>query len=267
MSKIEIKDLSLEYGLEGKTFLALDHINLNIEEGEFVCILGPSGCGKSTLLSTLSGLSDQPKTGGVYIDGQKVEGPGKSRSVVFQNYSLLPWKTAANNIVFALNQVDKKGKAAQKRALALQYLKKVGLEGFEDKLPDELSGGMKQRVAIARALATDPEILLMDEPFGAIDPKNRLQLQELLLNLWQSDEKAKTIVFITHDIDEAVLLADRIVFMTPKNIKADLKVEFPRPRIKEKLYNNQDFIFFRNHLVGLFYANIGEQIGGAEVVI
>lgn len=267
MSKIEIRELSLTFYRGSESFLALDNIHLNIEEGEFVCILGPSGCGKSTLLSTLEGLSRPPQKGGVYIDGKKVTGPGPTRAVVFQDYSLFPWLTAADNVVFAITQIDKKAGKKEKRDKALRYLSKVGLQDFADKYPHELSGGMKQRVAIARALAVDPEILLMDEPFGAIDPKNRILLQDLLLDLWDSDEKKKTVVFVTHDIDEAILMADRIVFMTPKVISADLRANFPRPRNRDHLYHSDAYIVFRKQLVSMFYTDIQDKIGNEEVVL
>lgn len=267
MSKIEIRDLSLKFQRGNDAFLALDNISLNIEEGEFVCIVGPSGCGKSTLLSTLEGLSRTPQAGGVYIDGQKVSSPGPTRAVVFQDYSLFPWLTATDNVVFAISQLDKKADKLEKKERAIRYLAKVGLEEFANKYPHELSGGMKQRVAIARALAVNPEILLMDEPFGAIDPKNRVLLQDLLLDLWGADEKKKTVVFVTHDIDEAILLADRIVYMIPKKIGADLKVDFPRPRNRDRLYHSNEYTLFRKKLVSMFYSDIQDKIGNEEVVL
>lgn len=265
MNKIEIDDLVLYYKDEGKRkeFLALDHINLNIEEGEFVCIIGPSGCGKSTLLSVLEGLN--PATSGeVRINGKAIHGTGPERGVVFQHYSLFPWLSAKKNVAFGIRQVDKKISRKESEKVAQEYLAKVGLSEFADKLPAQLSGGMQQRVAIARALAMNTEILLMDEPFGAIDAKNRLSLQELVDRIYKTEKK--TVVFVTHDVDEALLLADRIVFMEPKRIFKDIRVDFPRPRDRDELIQNPEFIRLRKQLLQYFYQNVADNIG-EEVVI
>lgn len=240
---IEIQDLGLTYKSENNVFEALRNINLAVRKGEFICIIGSSGCGKSTLLSVLAGLH-RPTSGSVKINGKEIQGAGEERAVVFQNYSLFPWMTAKQNIAFAVYETAKKraklGKGAklsrrESQRIAADYLSKVDLRYFEDKLPGELSGGMQQRVAIARAMATDPEILLMDEPFGALDPKIRLNLQSLLLKLWSEDEKKKTVIFVTHDMDEAILLADKIVFMLPQRIHSVIDVDFPRPRLKKDI--------------------------------
>ncbi|MDR0906319.1 MAG: ABC transporter ATP-binding protein [Oscillospiraceae bacterium] len=249
----------MEYTSNNKNFLALEDINLNIEEGQFVCIIGPSGCGKSTLLSVLEGLYT-PTGGDVRINGIPVDGPGRERAVVFQHYSLFPWLTAKKNVSFSIAQVNKNIKKTRADEISVEYLKKVGLEDFIEKLPGELSGGMQQRVAIARALAVSPEILLMDEPFGAVDAKTRVVLQELLLNLWESDGRRMTVVFVTHDIDEALLLSDRIIFMGPKHIRCDIPVAFPRPREKSELYATEEYAKLRVELVNMFYDDIADKI-------
>ena len=240
---IEIKNLNLTYKADNSTFEALKDINLNIKKGEFICIIGSSGCGKSTLLSVLEGLN-KPTSGSIKINGKEIDGAGSERSVVFQNYSLFPWMSAKQNIAFAVYENARKraregnGKKLSRREsqkIARDFLSKVDLNKCEDKLPGELSGGMQQRVAIARAMATNPEILLMDEPFGALDPKIRLNLQSLLLRLWDNDKEKKTVIFVTHDMDEAILLADKIVFMLPKRIHSVIDIDFPRPRQKNDI--------------------------------
>ncbi|WP_455716421.1 ABC transporter ATP-binding protein [Anaerosporobacter sp.] len=267
---IEVRDLGLIYEKEKETFQALDHINLEIHKGEFVCIIGSSGCGKSTLLSVLEGLN-KPTTGEVLINGKVVNGAGPERAVVFQNYSLFPWLTARDNVAFAVRKSRKKLQKIRKKEsleIADEFLERVQLQGFANKLPGELSGGMQQRVAIARALACNPQILLMDEPFGAIDAKTRENLQQLLLKLWREDKNKKTVVFVTHDLDEALLLADRIVFMVPKGVHQILDVDIPRPRSKESLFDNSEYRRLHGELVKLFYKeHIYKEIGGEEVII
>lgn len=253
---IEIKNLSVSYETENSTFEALKEINLTINRGEFICIVGSSGCGKSTLLSVLAGL--QPVTGGsATINGKEIHGAGVERAVVFQSYSLFPWMTALENVAFAVYETNKKRgtKISKKEAakVARTYLKRVELSAFEDKLPGELSGGMQQRVAIARAMACDPEILLMDEPFGALDAKIRENLQKLLLHLWRIDEKKKTVVFVTHDLNEAELLADRIVFMVPKRIYAVINDDLPRPRNYPYIQESKEYKELYQKLVKYFY--------------
>ncbi len=267
---IEIKNLGLTYDTEKETFEALGNINLEIKKGEFVCIIGSSGCGKSTLLSVLEGLN-KPTKGEVLIKGKKVTGAGLERAVVFQNYSLFPWMTTRENVTFAIRKtLGKRIKITKQQAVEIadEYLEKVGLSGFEEKRPAELSGGMQQRAAIARALACDPEILLMDEPFGAIDAKNREILQQLLLKLWREDKKKKTVVFVTHDLDEALLLADKIVFMTPKAIHSVIDVDIPRPRNRESMFENESYRKLHSKLVNLFYKeHVSKNIGGEEVAL
>lgn len=255
MSFIKIENLSLTYETEKTRFQALDHINLEIDKGEFVCLIGSSGCGKSTLLGVLEGLLF-PNEGKVYINDKEVNGPGSDRAVVFQNYSLFPWMSARKNVAFAVIESRRGCQKIKKHdayAIADEFLKKVGLFEYRNKQPGELSGGMQQRVAIARALACNPEILLMDEPFGAIDAKTREVLQQLLLKLWEEDTKKKTIVFVTHDLEEAILLADKIVFMEPKGIKEVIDVNIERPRNKEKLLNNDRYQNLRSRLVKMFH--------------
>ncbi len=260
---IEIKNLSLSYESEDTTYEALKNINLTINRGEFICIVGSSGCGKSTLLSVLEGLHTAT-SGSVKINGKEIHGAGVERAVVFQSYSLFPWMTALENVAFAVYQTEKKrGKKVSKKEAAetaLSFLRKVDLTGFENKLPGELSGGMQQRVAIARAMACDPEILLMDEPFGALDAKIRENLQKLLLKMWREDEKKKTIVFVTHDLNEAELLADRIVFMIPKHIYAVIDDNLPRPRNYPYIQDSKEYKELYQKLVKYFYHDTSEFI-------
>jgi NitT/TauT family transport system ATP-binding protein len=211
----------------GGVVLAVDRLDLHVDDREFVSIVGPSGCGKSTVLRMVAGLV-RPSTGVVLLDGTPVDEPGADRGMVFQSYTLFPWLTVQGNVEFGL---ELKGMPAAERAtIARSYIELVGLGGFERSYPKELSGGMMQRVALARALANDPAVLLMDEPFGALDAQTRLIMQELLLDLWQ--QQPKTILFVTHDIEESIFLSDRIYVMSarPGRIKAEIAVPLPRPR-------------------------------------
>lgn len=270
MSKIEIKNLTVDYIEKKKSFTALKNVSFSIEEGEFVSIIGSSGCGKSTLLSILEGINT-PTKGEILIDGEPIRGTGADRGVVFQHYSLFPWMTARKNVAFGIKQVNKKASRADRLRIADEFLEKVGLEQFRNKYPSQLSGGMQQRVAIARALAMDTDILLMDEPFGAIDAKNRTALQELLLKLWEGDgtKTRKTVVFVTHDIDESILLSDKIVMMTanPGRVYREIPVPFDRPRDRARLVQTKEYTVFRNSLLAMFYNDIAEKIGGEEVVL
>ncbi len=211
---------------------AIDHVNLEVKDGEFVMIVGPSGCGKTTLINILGGLNT-PSSGQVLLDGRPVEGPGADRGMVFQGYSLFPWLSVQKNVEFGLKM--KKVPKDERSQIAKKYIELVGLTGFEQALPKQLSGGMKQRVAIARTLANEPEILLMDEPFGALDAQTRVVMQELLADI--SKKTKTTILFITHDIDEAVLLGDRIYVMSrrPGTVRAVLDVDLPGERTHESL--------------------------------
>jgi ABC-type nitrate/sulfonate/bicarbonate transport system ATPase subunit len=222
-----VQDLSKRYQSHGAEVVALEGIGMEIRDKEFATILGPSGCGKSTLLRILAGLSS-PSGGEASLDGRRIQGPGRERGMVFQNYTLFPWLTVLQNIQFGLSLA---GKApAESERVARAFIGKIGLTGFENAYPKSLSGGMKQRVAIARALVNDPNILLLDEPFGALDTQTRSLMQELLLQIWE--DLHKTILFVTHDVEEAVFLSDRIFIMTarPGRIKAVLEVPLPRPR-------------------------------------
>ena len=263
--KIEIKNLYFDYVGKKTTFGALEDINLSVKEGEFVCILGSSGCGKSTLLSILNGLN-KAKSGQILIDGKEITGPGVDRGTVFQNYSLFPWQTVKQNVLFGAKQSAKKRQysRAERNKKVEEYIGAVGLLNSKDKYPYELSGGMQQRVAIARALALESDILLLDEPFSAIDPRLRLELQELVSEL--SKKHNKTVVFITHDIDEAILLADRIVVMEPKHIKAILDVNLAYPRSRDELVGRRDYELLHKKLISLFYEDVRNNID-TEVVL
>lgn len=256
MGTIEVRNLSVEYGERADKTLALANVSFSIEAGEFVTVIGSSGCGKSTLLSVLAGLR-KPTAGEALIDGAPICGPGRERSVVFQNYSLFPWLTARANVIFAVQQSHKGLSKTHCQKLADDVLQRVGLRGFENKYPNQLSGGMQQRVAIARALAVDSAIMLMDEPFGAIDAKNRSILQDLLLNIWEgtSEKERKTVVFVTHDIDEAILLADRVILMSshPRRIYREYRVPFARPRLRRELTSNVDYLAFRTEIYDALY--------------
>jgi NitT/TauT family transport system ATP-binding protein len=225
--RIEITDLAVAFSRAGRTVEALRRITLMTTPGEFVALLGPSGCGKSTLLNAVAGFV-RPTTGRVTVDGLPVTGPGADRGVVFQQHSLFPWKTVLGNVEFGLRMrgVDRTERTSQ----ALAYLNLVGLTGFEHAYPRELSGGMQQRVGIARVLVNRPRVMLMDEPFGALDAQTRLTMQELLLGVWR--EVRTTVLFVTHDIDEALFLADRVAVMTarPGEIRDLLEVKLARPR-------------------------------------
>ena len=206
---------------------ALEPTSLAVADNDFICLLGPSGCGKSTLLRIVAGL-DTPTTGRVLLDGAPVTGPGADRGMVFQSYTLFPWLTVKDNICFGLR--EKAVPAAEQERVARHYVERVGLTGFEDHYPNMLSGGMQQRTALARALANDPKILLLDEPFGALDNQTRTLMQELLLGIWEAERK--TVLFVTHDIDEAIFMANRVAVLTarPGRIKSDVAIDLPHPR-------------------------------------
>ncbi|HEX6136430.1 MAG TPA: ABC transporter ATP-binding protein [Casimicrobiaceae bacterium] len=229
MSALAIDDVSRTFPAVhgGAPTQALLPTSLAVADNDFITILGPSGCGKSTLLRIVAGL-DFPTTGRVLLDGHVVKGPGSDRGMVFQSYTLFPWLTVRENICFGLRE---KGAAPARQAeIAAHYVAKVGLGGFENHYPKMLSGGMQQRTAIARALANEPRILLLDEPFGALDNQTRSLMQELLLSIWESERK--TVLFVTHDIEEAIFMANRVVVMTarPGRIKADVAVALAHPR-------------------------------------
>ena len=229
MSRLVIEAVSrIFHGVRGgPSTRALEPTSLAVADNDFIGVLGPSGCGKSTLLRIVAGL-DVPTTGRVLLDGAPVTGPGADRGMVFQSYTLFPWLTVKDNICFGLR--EKGVPAAEQERVAAHYIARVGLEGFERHYPKMLSGGMQQRTALARALANEPKILLLDEPFGALDNQTRSLMQELLLGIWESERK--TVLFVTHDIDEALFLANRVAVMTarPGRIKTDLAIDLPHPR-------------------------------------
>ncbi|GAA4943508.1 ABC transporter ATP-binding protein [Streptomonospora halophila] len=243
-NKIEFRDTAKSYPMKDSVFTALDGVSLEIADREFVTVVGPSGCGKSTLLNLAAGL-DEPTSGEVLVDGLRVEGPGPDRGVIFQQYALFPWLTVRRNVEFGLRiagiSADERARRAQ-RAIDL-----VGLTEFADALPKTLSGGMKQRCAIARAYAVSPQVLLMDEPFGALDALTRVQLQDQLLETWTKEQR--TVMFITHDVDEAVYLARRVIVMAarPGRIHRIIDVDLPYPRT-EQVRLSADFSRIRNEV-------------------
>jgi len=228
LSKLRIEGVTVRFpGRKGRTVTALEDISLAIPDRELSCIVGPSGCGKSTLLRLVAGLAE-PTCGRITLDGRPITGPSAERGMVFQSYTLFPWLTVRRNVEFGPEL--KRTPAAERARIAARLIREVGLEGFEDAYPDQLSGGMRQRTALARALANDPEILLMDEPFGALDSQTRALMQELLLGIWEQSHK--TVLFVTHDIDEALFLGDVVYVMSarPGRIKQEIAVDLPRPR-------------------------------------
>ena len=248
--KVKIDHVEKIYdGRQGK-MIALNGVDLDIYENEFICVVGPSGCGKSTLLNIIAGLLE-PTSGAVYVDGKKVEGTGTERGVVFQQYALFPWLTVKKNVMFGLNL--KKGMTdAEREETAMKYIKMVGLEKFVNAYPKELSGGMKQRVAIARAYAVNPSLLLMDEPFGALDAQTRTQLQTELLKTWE--EEKKTCFFITHDVEEAIILATKVIVMSarPGRIKTIIDINLPYPRT-QYLKMSPEFLDLKAKIWGEVY--------------
>ena len=248
MGKLRIDNVILRFTPRmGHPVTALDRISLEVNENEFSVIVGPSGCGKSSLLRLVAGLI-QPTAGAIYLDGKLVTKPGKDRGMVFQSYTLFPWLTVQDNLEFGLKIG---GMAADERAaVARRFIAEVGLEGFERAYPKQLSGGMMQRVALARALANDPDILLMDEPFGALDSQTRSLMQELLLKIWEHSHK--TVLFITHDIDEAIRLGDRVYVMTarPGRIKEEVAIDISRPRSVDVL-TADEFIAIKRRIMTL----------------
>jgi NitT/TauT family transport system ATP-binding protein len=246
----------------------LRDISFTAKSGEFICLLGPSGCGKSTLLRLLAGLA-RPTAGTITLDGREITGPGLDRGVVFQDYSLFPWMTAGQNIILALEQAFPGKKKGDYQEAALGYLEMVGLGEAYGKLPGQMSGGMRQRAAIARAFAVNAPVLLMDEPFGALDAITRARLQDLLLQLWQQKEgERKTVFFVTHDVEEAILLANRIVVLglNPGSIKGVFDVELPRPRIRQQLYLKESFLALRDRLVTVLHENILSELDDGQTV-
>ena len=233
----------------GEPLTVFDEVNFTIEKGEFVCMIGHSGCGKSTILNILAGL-DEASAGAVVMDGREVSGPSLDRGVIFQNHSLLPWRSALKNITFAVRARHRDWSKAQVLEHSLRYLELVGLTGAEAHRPAQLSGGMRQRVGIARAFAIEPKLLLMDEPFGALDALTRGNIQEELIQIWSKTHQ--TVFMITHDVYEAILLADRILLMTngpDARIAESVTVDIPRPRDRTQIIHTPAYYAIRNHLV------------------
>lgn len=243
--KVAVRHLTHAFSTRSGRLLVLDDFSIYVQQSEFVTLVGTSGCGKSTVMNIVAGLIE-PDQGEVLIDGQPISGPGRDRGVVFQTYSLFPWMTVEGNISFAL----KKSRIApsEKRALIVHYIQAVGLNGFENAYPNQLSGGMRQRVAIARALVYRPSVLLMDEPFGALDAQTRGLMQELLIRV--CEEHNSTVLFITHDVDEAIFMSDRVYVMTarPGRVKREVAITLPHPRSYD-LVTSPEFIEIKRMIV------------------
>ena len=260
MRETVIKDLSFSY--PGTDKLVLKDINMDVAEGEFVSILGQSGCGKSTLLRLLAGLEKQT-SGEILIDGKPFSGPSLSRGVVFQDYGLFPWMTAGENIMLALRQRFPERDKKELRGVAVNMLQSVGLDkGVYNKLPKELSGGMKQRCAIARAFGIDPPILLMDEPFGALDAVTRARLQDMVLELWRKQEPKKTVFFVTHDVDEAILLSTKIFVLgqSPSNVIFNCDIPSDGRPTRETQFEDPKFLNLRNTLIRYINQDVASRI-------
>jgi NitT/TauT family transport system ATP-binding protein len=253
MGKFEILNLNQSFAKDdGSRLVVLDNISFDVRDKEFVCILGSSGCGKTTLLRLIAGL-DEAQSGSIVLDGEEIKGTSKKVGMVFQEYSLFPWRTVIDNIAFGL---EMQGMAKDERYhIAERYLNLVNLAQFRDSYPSELSGGMRQRIAVVRALALDPVLLLMDEPFGALDAQTRNMLQKELLDIWEATRK--TVVFITHSVDEAVYLADRIIVLTPRpgRICRMFPIDLPRPRDRTSM----EFAKVRREVLDLINQNCSIQ--------
>lgn len=255
MSKsfLQLTQLGMRFPTPNGEFIALKNVDMQIDKGEFISLIGHSGCGKSTVLNLVAGLH-LPTDGGVVVDGREVSGPGPERAVVFQNHSLLPWLSVYHNVELAVKQVAKGQSKAQIKQQVFHYLDLIQMAHAADKRPDEISGGMKQRVGIARALALQPKVLLMDEPFGALDALTRARLQDALMAI--QAELNNTVIMITHDVDEAVLLSDKIVMMTngpAATIGEVLHIDLPRPRDRVALAENAQYQHYRQSVLKFLY--------------
>jgi nitrate/nitrite transport system ATP-binding protein len=259
-SFLEVSNLSKSYhNKDGDEFVVLDNVNLTIGENEFVTLVGHSGCGKSTLLKIVAGL-EKATSGLVQLDGKEIRKPGAERMMVFQHYSLLPWLTVRENIRLAVDEVLKNANRAEKISIVNEHLAMVNLTAAVDKYPDEISGGMKQRVGIARALAIRPKMLLMDEPFGALDALTRGKLQRQVLDIWENTRQA--VMMITHDVDEAIYMSDRIVLMTngpAATIGEILEVPFSHPRDRAAMRNSKEYYELRNYALNFLEQNFTHE--------
>ena len=260
---LDITGVGIEFDTSGSKFRALQNVNLKMDKGEFVSLIGHSGCGKSTVLNIVAGLY-QATEGGVALEGKEVIDPGPDRAVVFQNHSLMPWLTVYDNVALAVDKVFRKSKSRAERKEWIEHnLRLVNMDHARNKLPGEISGGMKQRVGIARCLAMQPKVLLMDEPFGALDALTRAQLQDALMTI--QAELGNTVIMITHDVDEAVLLSDRIVMMTngpAATIGEILDVNLARPRDRLELAEDPTFVHLRQRVLAFLYAKHGDSEQG-----
>lgn len=261
---IEVDRLARRFPQSGSNGMltVFENVNFRIRKGEFICIIGHSGCGKSTILNVLAGL-DEASEGALVMDGSEIRGPSLDRGVIFQNHSLLPWQSALGNVMFAVRARWPKWSRKQIQDHSMKYLEMVGLKGSEFKKPSQLSGGMKQRVGIARAFAIEPKLLLMDEPFGALDALTRGVIQDELLRIWERTHQ--TVFMITHDVDEAILLADRIFLMTngpQARIAESVRVNIPRPRNRKVIHEEPAYYAIRNHLVD-FLVNRSKTLQGS----
>ncbi|MGL5082692.1 MAG: nitrate ABC transporter ATP-binding protein [Microcoleaceae cyanobacterium] len=252
-SFLSFENVSKVYPSPKGPYAVLTDVNLTVNQGEFICVIGHSGCGKSTLLNMVSGFN-QPSSGKVLLQGQPIVKPGPDRMVVFQNYALLPWRSVFDNVYLAVNAVYPRKSQAEKRAIVREHLAMVGLSEAAEKKPTQISGGMKQRAAIARALAIRPEVLILDEPFGALDAITKEELQEELLKIW--NEHRCTVLMITHDIDEALFLADRLVMMTngpSATIGEVVEIPFERPRDRAQIMETVEYYNVRNYALDFLY--------------
>lgn len=252
---IRIEGVSKSFGKGDRQVVALNEMDLAFRDGEFAVLIGPSGCGKSTLLYLMAGF-ESPTTGRILLDGKEIQRPGPDRGFVFQDYALFPWKTVLGNVMFGLRRNGHSHRDAKN--VAMEYIRMVHLQGFEHAFPHTLSGGMKQRVGIARALAYDPKVLLMDEPFGALDAQTRKLMQQEMVSIWEAAQK--TVVFVTHSVIEAVYLADRIVVMTarPGSVKGIVDVDVPRPR----QYTEEHYLHIRQDVLGLLEEEVAKSSEG-----
>jgi NitT/TauT family transport system ATP-binding protein len=265
MTEIELRNITMTFEGDKSKVPALEDINLTLKNGEFVSVIGPSGCGKSTLINIVAGLTKTTK-GKVFIENKEVTEPSSHLGIVFQDYSLFPWMTAYENLYFAIEHTNKGLNKDEIDKKARKYLELVGLSNFADKFPRTLSGGMRQRIAIARMFAIKPKAFLMDEPFGALDALNKTYMQDLLIHLWSCGENRETTLYVTHDVDEAILFSDKIVVMTPYpgRIKEIIDIEFPRPRCRVDIAKSAEYIRLRSRLLSLLHDEMIESIQRQE---